>query len=433
MRHKTVCLRRLGGDRGGELRAGRFFASPKVTAARIVAGWPERTGPAVAGRHVLAVQDTTEVRFPTTAQRRRGLGLVKKGRGHGLLVHAMLAVDADTTACLGRVGGAVWTRPEGAARPPPQRPLSARESRRWLATAERAKAVLRPAARVTVVDDREADLYAKWAQVPEEGWLHLLTRAMKDRRLAGGGLLFAAMARFAPAGQRRIELPARPPERAARTAVLEVRFGPVGIARPKNARDRTLPERVRLRATEVRETDPPPGAEALCWRLLTTHEVADAAAAWRIVGWYRARWTIEQLFRVLKSQGLQLEDSQMASAERLAKLAAAATKAACIDIQLTQARDGKAGLPAATVFGAAEIDTLEALGPTLEGRTERQQNPHPPRSLAWASWAVARLGGWNCYGKPPGPITMHRGMEQFQAIHRGHQLKPTPQREVSIR
>jgi hypothetical protein len=26
---KTVCLRRLGGNRGGELRAGRFFASPK--------------------------------------------------------------------------------------------------------------------------------------------------------------------------------------------------------------------------------------------------------------------------------------------------------------------------------------------------------------------------------------------------------------------
>src|SRR4029453_14357755 len=28
---KTVCLRRLGGGRGGELRAGRFFANPKVT------------------------------------------------------------------------------------------------------------------------------------------------------------------------------------------------------------------------------------------------------------------------------------------------------------------------------------------------------------------------------------------------------------------
>jgi hypothetical protein len=41
-----VCLRRLGGDRRGELRAGRFFANPKVTAGRIVASWSERTGAA---------------------------------------------------------------------------------------------------------------------------------------------------------------------------------------------------------------------------------------------------------------------------------------------------------------------------------------------------------------------------------------------------
>jgi hypothetical protein len=63
---KTACLRRLGGSRGGELQAGRFFANPKVTAAKIVEGWSRLTGAAVAGRHVLAIQDTTE---PTSAPR----------------------------------------------------------------------------------------------------------------------------------------------------------------------------------------------------------------------------------------------------------------------------------------------------------------------------------------------------------------------------
>jgi len=53
---KTVCLRRLGGDRGGELQAGRFFANPKVTAAKLVEGWADRTGEACSGRHVLAIQ-----------------------------------------------------------------------------------------------------------------------------------------------------------------------------------------------------------------------------------------------------------------------------------------------------------------------------------------------------------------------------------------
>ena len=49
------------------------------------------------------------------------------------------------------------------------------------------------------------------------------------------------------------------------------------------------------------------------------------------------------------------------------------------------------GQGASNVFTEAEIDTLVALGPTLEGKTERQQNPHPIRSLARASWNIARL------------------------------------------
>lgn len=429
---KTVCLRRLGGQRSGEVQAGRFFGNPRVTVAKIVAGWSTLTGPACAGRHVLAIQDTTEVKFPTTAQRRRGLGPINKGLAHGVLVHAMLAVDAASGACLGLVGGGVRNRPGAIATPHQKRPLAERESVRWLDTAEQAKIVLQSAATITVVDDREADIYAKWALVPT-AQCHLLTRAMSDRLLAGatdGVTLFAAAAGFAVADRREIELPARPPSRAQRTAAVELRFGEVEIRRPATKHDQALPATVRLRLVEVRESEPPEGVEPLHWRLLTTHALADAAAAWRIVAWYQARWSIEQLFRVMKSQGLQLEDSQMASAEGLTKLAAAAAKAACIDIQMVQERDGKHRLPATCIFSEPEIETLEALVPSLEGKTERQKNPHPNRSLARAAWVVARLGGWNCYYKPPGPITFRRGMEQFHAIHRGRQLESTRQKDV---
>jgi hypothetical protein len=116
----------------------------------------------------------------------------------------------------------------------------------------------------------------------------------------------------------------------------------------------------------------------------------------------------------------------MASADRLEKLTAVAVKAACIDIQLTQERDGTHQLPAATVFTPPEMHTIEALVPTLEGRTMRQKNPHPLQSLARAGWVIARLGGWNCYYKPPGPITFRRGMQQFNAIHRGRMLNMQP-------
>ena len=117
----------------------------------------------------------------------------------------------------------------------------------------------------------------------------------------------------------------------------------------------------------------------------------------------------------------------MQKAERLLKLTAAAIKAACIDIQLVQERDGAHGLPAEVVFSEPEIETIEALNPAFEGKTARQQNPHPPRSLAWAAWLIARLGSWHCYGKPPGPITFRRGMERFKAMHQGRVLGLVPQ------
>lgn len=423
MVRKTVCLKRIGGDRRGELAAGSFFASVKVTAAKIVESWGARTGAAAQGRHVLAIQDTTEVKIRTTAERRRGLGQCGHGNAYGVLAHVMLAVDADSGACLGLVGGKVWNRDEKVSTPLRQRTLENRESLRWLETAERAKEVLAPATTITVIGDRENDMYPMWARIPEPG-VHVLIRAQSDRRLAGaeGGMLFAATATWQLAGTRTIEIAARPPDRAKRTAVVEMRFGEVVICRPANEKDRTLAETVRLRLVEVRETNPPADVEPVHWRLLTTHDVADAAKAWQIVAWYQARWNIEQLFRVTKTHGLGLEQSQLGSAEGLVKLTAVAIKAACIDMQLVQERDGRHGLPASTVYSEPEIDTIETLSPTLEGRTERQKNPHPPRSLARASWVMARLGGWNCYYGKAGPITMHRGGERFHAIHHGRTL-----------
>jgi hypothetical protein len=421
---KTVCLRRLGGDRGGELQAGRFFANPKVTAAKIVASWGAQTGSAVAGRHVLAIEDTTAVSFATAGEcksaklgkTRRGLGPLNEGSAHGLLAHVMLGIDADSRACLGLVGGEVWNRKGFVKTPEWKRPLAQRESRRWIETAERAAPVLAEAAMVTVVTDREGDMYPLWGRVPALGW-HVLSRVRRPS-------IRPKAAAFAVAGTRVLALPPRPGQ-AKRKAQVAVRFGTVDIVRSPNEKDRSLPKTVRLTLIDVREIDPPADVEAIDWQLLTTHEVATADQAWQIVGWYQLRWCIEQLFRIMKSQGLQLEDSQMDSAERLTKLTAAAVKAACITLQLVQERDGTHGLPAELVFDEAETDTIEALIPTLEGKTERQKNSHPPRGLARASWVIARLGGWNCYYKPPGPITMHRGMQRFHAIHEGRMLALT--------
>ncbi len=444
---KTTCLKRLGGDRAGEESIGRFFANPKVTAAKIVESWGQRTGAAAARRHVLAIQDTTEVTFATTPGRRRGLGPCGHGTAHGILAHVMVAVDAESGACLGLVDGEIWNRPGKLTVPLRHRAPCDRESRRWVDTAERAKTVLAPAAMITMIGDRENDFYAMWGRIPEPG-THLLIRVQQDRLLDTGtmepgaadgeadnpapGKLFAAAAAFPVAGTWTLTLPARRPDRAKREARVEIRFGAVDIARPVNEKDGGLPETVRLRVVEVKETDPPDGVEPIHWRLLTTHEVNTEADAWRMVGWYQRRWIVEQVFRLTKSQGLGLEESQMATADRLMKLTAAALKAACIDMQLVQERDGTHGQPASEAFSEPEIDTIEALSPALEGKTDRQRNPHPPRSLARASWVTARLGGWNCYYGPPGPITMRRGRERFHNIHAGRLLASVMERDVRL-
>ncbi len=122
--------------------------------------------------------------------------------------------------------------------------------------------------------------------------------------------------------------------------------------------------------------------------------------------------------QVLKSDGLKLEESQMASGEKLFKLAAMALGAAVRIIQLRDARDGSER-PATDVIDAGQIEPAAMIGKTLEGRTQRQKNPHEKGSLAWLAWIVARLGGWNCYYKPPGPKTMARGWPQLTTMLKG--------------
>jgi hypothetical protein len=336
----------------------------------------------------------------------------------------MLALDASTGSCLGLVGGRIWTRRGRVKVGHQKRRTENKESHRWITTAEQGKAVLAAAAKVTVIADRESDIFAQWAQLPEPDF-HLITRAMQNRRLITGESLYAAAERFAFTAKRLVALPEREHKRKARPAWLSLRFGKVELARPRNTRDRNLPQAVSLTLVEVVERDCPTGTEAVHWRLLTTHEVKDAEAAWQIVDWYRMRWTIEQFWRLLKLQGLRLEDSQLETAERLVKLSAIAAKAAVTTMQLVQARDAPNFEPATLAFNQDEIAVLDKLNRELQGATKLQKNPHRKHSLKWASWIIAKLGGWDGYpsSKPPGPITFKHGLEEFHAMVAGWTLR----------
>jgi Transposase DDE domain len=275
---------------------------------------------------------------------------------------------------------------------------------------------------VTLLGDRESDIFAFYASAAEQHY-YVITRSMHDRKLTDSAGLYETSNAMAKVEQRAILLLARA-QRPARLAHLELRFGAVELARPQAKSLRHLPESLPLAVVDVREVNAGPGVEPLHWRLLTSHQVATADDAWRIVEWYKQRWIIEQFFRVLKTQGFRLEDSQIGTADRLLKLVAIAAKAAVITIQLLQARDG-GEQPAHIAFSATEVAALTALNQQLEARSKRLKNPHPPHRLAWAAWIIGRLGGWDGYqsSKPPGPITFKNGLEYFHAVAAGWSLR----------
>ena len=150
--------------------------------------------------------------------------------------------------------------------------------------------------------------------------------------------------------------------------------------------------------------------------MLTTHAVTTLAEARRIIELYRLRWVIEEFFRTLKTAGFDIEAADIGEPQAMINFVAAATIAAVTIKQLVQARDGKTNQRLTDAFEPDDQPILEAVCARLEGKTERQRNPHPKGSMAFAAWVMARLGGWTGYYGKPGSQVMRRGLEEFRAI-----------------
>jgi hypothetical protein len=420
---RTLCVHRLAKDRNQTIQFGRFLAHPAVTAREMLAHAGCLTGQRATGRHVLAIMDTTDLRFATHEASKRGFGRDANDTCPGLFLHPVLAVDATSGGVIGLVDCIVLNRTEGKAADHKKRAADDKESRRWLHGAEVAADRLGAAATVTMVSDRESDIYDLFASRPPA--VHLLCRSAQPRAMTTGGLLPEHCDRLPEQGRETIAVAPKGKQKA-RQAVVALRFAAISLKRPMRTGNAALPRTISLWVVDVREVDPPAGAEPVQWRLLTTHAVSSLAEARQVVAWYRMRWTIEQVFRSLKSHGLRIEDSQMVEAGGFIKLAVVALIAAVRAMQLVLARDGGTGQPITDAAEPADLPALRQLNTSLEGRTAKLRNPHDPGLLAWYAWIVARLGGWSGYTsrgyKPPGPKTMHHGMLQLDQILIGWHL-----------
>jgi hypothetical protein len=212
-------------------------------------------------------------------------------------------------------------------------------------------------------------------------------------------------------------------KRKKRRARLEVRYSLVNLMLPANLKGKGYPERQPVWVVEVKEKAEtvPAKEEPIEWRLYTSHPVESPEGAEKIIKHYKSRWMIEDLFRTLKSEGVNYEETELETGKALRKLFVMAFIAAIQILQLRQARDGTTDQQVTLVFSPEEVECMEDLLPKFEGKTEKQKNPHPRNNLAWGAWMIARLGGWKGYAsqRPPGVITLHDGWTRFHSIFLG--------------
>jgi hypothetical protein len=405
-----------------ELKAAyRFFGQRGVSFERVITPHVERTRAACRqpGEYLL-IEDTTLLDYSEHPAREE-LGVIGDGGGRGFELHSALAVRVEAWTLAQRPEGTVVglfdqqccrPRPAPAGETRRQRLSRPRKSQRWTAAI---RAAGRPPAgsQWIYVADRESDFYEPLRTCQQYG-VDLVVRARYDHRLAEGlGHLQAAVTGAAVLGQTTVEVRARggQPARTARVEVRSVRVDLDGPWRP-GGWQAPLPD---LGVVEVREVAPPAGVkEPLHWLLLTTLPCSTWAQAQRVIGYYLARWWIEEYHKALKS-GTGVETSQLETADRLEPLigilAVVATR--LLSAKLL-ARSRPQSSEAATSLGPTLLALLEKkLGPPKEGWTNRN-----------LIRAVARVGGF--IGRKsdgePGWQTIWRGWQRLMWMCQGVNL-----------
>jgi hypothetical protein len=307
-------------------------------------------------------------------------------------------------------------------------PIEKKESYRWIEAADQTKDLLDTAKHFTFLSDRESDIYQLWDRVPDNR-TDLIVRAREDRPVYGDeSTVFEILNQSPVEGIYSIELKEdKRAKRSKRIARIQVKYAEVSIKKPcRVSLDQVIDDHVVLRVVEAKEMAGNNIEEEslVHWVLFTTHAVKDFEQACRIIDWYSFRWQIEQFFRLTKSTGIDLEGSQLETGEGLKKLGILGFSTALRILQLNLARDGIVNDKVQKYFNPMEVVVLQVLDEELKGTTIKQQNPHRKCTLAWASWIIAKLGGYSGYRSqsPPGPMTYTWGLDKFEQIKIGYYL-----------
>lgn len=364
----------------------------------------------------LLISDTTETHFP--GRHVRGLGPTGNGGGRGFLLHSSLMVRPDGGEIVGLAGQVIHYR-----RPVKREPGGAqrvrrkdRESMIWSQVIEQ----IGPApegARFVHVFDRGGDQFELYCRMAwhDTGWVVRACQLTRKILTPDGQRMPMSdyLVRIPVAGTYTLNLPANQ-KQVARTAEMEVRFGPLTIPRPQHISQwvkQSGIEEIGMWVVETREINPPRGVKAARWVLLCSEEVHTFKAAWEALERYEKRWLIEEFHKALKT-GCRLEERQYETAKRLEAVTGVLSVLAVRLVQLKMLARNEPQRPAEQVVPRKWIHMLRSL---------RKRPPKAPWSVRDFYRELAKLGGF--LGRKsdgePGWMTLWHGFEKLHLCLRG--------------
>ena len=378
-----------------------------------------------AGRHLLCIQDTTEFNLSGNENRLKkqsGIGTTSNKDTPGFFMHSGLVIDALGGSALGYCGIKLWhrseTKPGRYERKYQKQQITKKESNKWLEVSANAKKLLSEAKSVTIIADRESDIYDLLASVPDEK-THILIRSNADRRLETGSTLSVYLDALPVMHHHILNVQGDIRKNIKkRQAILNMKWGTVKIKKSHTSLNPLLEKSVELTVLEVQEQGMKNG---IYWRILTTHKISSSQDALQIIEWYKQRWYIEQIHRLLKNEGIRIERSQLESGWSVRKLTLLSMMAVLRILQMMLAYENETEQPIEEVFNKKEQACLAQVNNEMQGETFKQKNTSNTKTLKWATWIIARLGGWKGYKaqRKPGPIVLQKGLIKFYNLFEG--------------
>lgn len=373
-------------------------------------------------RLVLAIQDTTDLNF-SSRPKTSGLGFVGTNQtgaeSSGLRVHSALACTVDGLP-LGILNTNIMAQPrrEKGTRVRSSTPIEEKKSFRWIEAHRDVIEIARktPDTRFLTVADRESDFFELFQEAEaKRNRVGLLVRAKCDRIIGPGMKLEAMLTNESARAAIEVEIPrqrAKEPKRgkpgqdgsAERRARLTVCFGQFDLKSTGAKFKRADP--IKVWGILAFEENPPKGAQAIHWRLITTERVESAEDAAMMIKYYSMRWRIEEWHRVLKS-GVKVLEHQHGTAEALARIIAVDCVLAWRLQLITLLGREHPDLGAEVLFHEWEIRLLKSYNRKIKISPSKSD-----MSLRDANLIVAILGGYlnRPSDPPPGAKVMWRGL-----------------------